>query len=80
MAFYFIWFVGIGFVIGLLTQEKEKKILAYALYVLISISWFFIWGPYAILTLVELIIGDILARKIQEQDSTGIQKNLTREN
>jgi hypothetical protein len=32
---------------------------------LISIGWFFIWGPYAILIFVELIVGDALARKIQ---------------
>ena len=52
MAFYIIVFVIIGFVIGVVTS-KDKE-CAYIRYLLISIGWFFISGPFAILTLVEL--------------------------
>jgi hypothetical protein len=44
-------------VIGLISRQ-EKKADAYVWYILITIGWFFIWGPFAIFTFVELIVGD----------------------
>ena len=75
MAFYIIVFVVIGFVIGIITP-KDKESDAYVWYVLISIGWFFISGPFAILAFVELGVGDMLARKIKGQESTVDKKNI----
>jgi hypothetical protein len=75
MAFYIIVFVAIGFVIGIITP-KDKQDDAYVWYVLISIGWFFISGPFAILAFVELGVGDMLARKIKGQESTVDKKNI----
>ena len=79
MAFYIIVFVVIGFVIGLITP-KDKENDAYTWYVLISIGWFFISGPFAILAFVELMVGDALARKIQGQETTVDKKNIDSKN
>jgi len=75
MAFYIIVFVVIGFVIGMITS-KGKEEDAYTWYVLISIGWFFISGPFAILAFVELMVGDTIARKIKGQESTVDKKNI----
>jgi hypothetical protein len=43
---------------------------------LISRGWFFISGPFAILAFVELVVGNMLARKIKRQESTAVNKNI----
>ncbi len=62
MLFYIIVFLTIGFVIGLFTKSGE---VAYPVYGLIAIVWFFVWGPYAVLAFIELVLGDYLARRIK---------------
>jgi hypothetical protein len=57
-------------------NPKNKENDAYTWYVLISIGWFFISGPFAILAFVELGVGDMLARKIKGQESTVDKKNI----
>ena len=74
MVFYFIVFIIIGFVVGLITPKVEEK-FAYTCYLFISIFWFFIWGPFAILTFFELIIGDVIARKIWGEDNNTNKKS-----
>jgi len=75
---YIIVFVVIGFVIGLISRQEQNGD-AYVWYILITIGWFFIWGPFAIFTFVELIVGDALARKIKGQESTVDKKILIQE-
>ena len=75
MIFYFIVFVIIGFVVGLITSNKVEEKFVYTCYLLISVFWFFIWGPFAIFTFFELIIGDVIARKIVGKDNNTNKKS-----
>ncbi|SBO12906.1 hypothetical protein VME0621_05077 [Vibrio mediterranei] len=64
MAFFILLFLAVGFIVGLATPENRKS-HAYSIYILVSIGWAFAWGPFAILTFLELAGGDWLARKIK---------------
>ncbi|MFL0992960.1 hypothetical protein ACJO1Z_08940 [Vibrio parahaemolyticus] len=65
MSFYIVLFISIGFGIGLLTGERQKNNVL-AAYVIISVLWFFAWGPaYAILTFLELFAGDRISRALK---------------
>jgi len=68
VLFYILIFLVVGFVIGLFTSEKRQE-TALIIYCVISFGWFLVWGPYAILTFIELIVGDSVARKLKSQSS-----------
>ncbi|MCY9870386.1 hypothetical protein [Vibrio barjaei] len=68
MAFFIILFLIIGFIVGLATRETRKSD-AYAIYILVSLAWAFAWGPFAILTFLELAGGDHVARRIKKRFS-----------
>jgi len=53
--FYITVFIIIGIVIKFILQDDEGK--AYTVIIIITIIWAFIWGPFAIAALIEMIIG-----------------------
>ncbi len=54
MVFYTVVFIALGAVLGVFVKEKSSAIVAI---VVVSVAWALIFGPWAILTFVELIIG-----------------------
>lgn len=62
MLEYFITFVIIGFVLGLILSED----LAGGVITIISILWIFVAGPWAIATFFELAIGVGIASSLKK--------------
>jgi len=60
MLEFFILFVLIGFVIGIIQNNFDSAI---GIIIIISVLWLFIFGAWAIATFIELILGYSLARK-----------------
>ena len=56
---YFIIFVVIGGVIRIPLDEEK----AFPAMLLITVVWFFIMGPWAVATFVELILGYSIVKK-----------------
>lgn len=54
-------FLIIGFLIGLFAEDE----VAYGLILIITIAWVFAFGPWAIATFIELVIGYSLGSKIR---------------
>ena len=54
MLFYAFIFIGLGAVLGLFIKNTQNVLVAI---VAISVVWGIIWGPWAIVTLIELLIG-----------------------
>ena len=61
MLEFFILFVLIGFIIGIIQNNFDSAI---GLIIIISVLWLFIFGVWAIATFIELLLGYSLARKI----------------
>lgn len=72
MFFYFIVFCIIGFVIG--SMQKNPK-NAMGIIVAVTICWALAWGPWAVATFVELMIGYALAKIIIKETKT--QENVS---
>jgi len=53
--FYIIIFIVVGIIIRLIFEYDEGK--AYSTIIIITIIWAFIWGPFAIAALIEMMIG-----------------------
>ncbi len=62
MLFYILAFCIVGFVIGLLVPNQAT---AMVLIIVISIAWFFVWGPWAIAAFIEQIVGYAVGAKIR---------------
>ena len=58
-------FLIIGFFIGKMTEDEG---VAYGLILIVTIVWAFIYGPWAIATFIELVIGYILGAKLATDD------------
>ncbi len=54
-------FLIIGFLIGFFAEDE----IAYGLILIITIAWIFAYGPWAIATLIELVIGYSLGSKVR---------------
>ncbi|MBQ4076996.1 MAG: hypothetical protein IJD65_04905 [Mailhella sp.] len=68
MLFYLLCFCGLGFALGVIVENRK---LALSAIILISLGWAFVYGPWAIATFVELLVGyavAILATKIAQKD------------
>ncbi len=63
MLYFTILFVCIGLGLGLFGFEKET---AGTCIVVISVLWFFVWGPWAVATFIELVIGYSLASSFKK--------------
>lgn len=63
MFMYFIMFIITGFIIGNVLQSKPQAMGAI---IIISVLWMFPYGPWAIATLIELLMGYALAIKMKE--------------
>lgn len=60
MIEFFILFVIIGFIIGVIQKNEDSAI---GIIIFIAVIWLFIYGVWAVATFVELILGYILAKK-----------------
>ena len=58
MISYIILFIVIGFIIGIAVKEK---IYAIGLIFIITMSWFLIYGQWAFASLIELLVGYVIA-------------------
>lgn len=63
MLEFFILFIVTGFIIGFI---QLKQSIALAVIFVISVIWMFAYGPWALATLIELLLGYGLALKIQK--------------
>ncbi len=61
---FIILFVIIGFFIG---KNIEDESFAYGLIILITVAWAFVFGPWAIATIIELAVGYIIGVKFANQ-------------
>lgn len=69
MLFYLLCFCGLGFALGVIVENRK---LALSAIILISLGWAFVYGPWAIATFVELLVGyavAILASRIATKDN-----------
>jgi len=62
MLMYFIVFFVVGFFVGVIIEEEK---VAMMLIIALSGLWAFIFGPWAIATFIELLIGYGLAKSIK---------------
>ena len=68
MLFNLLCFCGLGFALGIIVENRK---LSLTTIVLISLGWAFLYGPWAIATFVELLVGyavAILATKIAQKN------------
>lgn len=65
MLEFFIIFIAIGYILGMLISNNEKAIIVI---LVISIIWMFVFGFWAIATLIELILGYLLAKKVHRKN------------
>ena len=65
MLDFFIIFIAIGYILGMLISNNEKAIIVI---LVISIIWMFVFGFWAIATLIELILGYLLAKKVHRKN------------
>ena len=63
MLEFFIMFLIVGALIGFILDEKT----AITSIVIISILWLFIYGPWAVATFFELLLGYGLAKKLSNK-------------
>ncbi len=59
---FIIIFIIIGLILGVIIEDANKAIVAI---IIISILWAFVFGPWAIATFIELLIGYNLMKKIK---------------
>jgi hypothetical protein len=58
MLGFFIMFFIVGVILGIILEEKQGIIAI----IIISILWMFVYGPWAIATLIELLLGFFLVK------------------
>lgn len=68
MMLYFVLFCGIGLLIGFIIKKIN---FAIATIVVISVCWAFVYGPWALATFVELMLGFAVARVILKEMKGG---------
>ena len=66
MIFYFVIFCVAGFIIGILLKNFKVAMLVIAL---ISLCWAFVYGPWALATFVELMVGYAVAKVVAKEMS-----------
>ncbi len=66
MLEFFIIFIVIGYILGRLISNNEKAIIVI---LVISIIWMFVFGFWAIATLIELSLGYLLAKKVHRKNT-----------
>lgn len=64
MLFYFVIFCIIGFVIGILLKNFK---IAITIIVIITLGWALKFGPWALATFVELMLGYGVAKFIAKE-------------
>lgn len=62
MLGFFIMFFIVGVILGIILEEKQGIIVI----IIISILWMFVYGPWAIATLIELLLGFFLVKKLNK--------------
>ena len=62
MLWFFIMFFIVGVILGIILEEKQGIIAI----IIISILWMFVYGPLAIATLIELLLGFFLVKKLNK--------------
>jgi len=60
MIEFFILFVIIGFIIGVIQKNEDSAI---GIIILIAVIWLFIYGIWAVATFIELLLGHALAKR-----------------
>lgn len=65
MLFYFVIFCIVGFAIGHMIKDSK---IAITIIVVIALLWALIFGPWAVSTFIELILGYIVARKVNNNE------------
>lgn len=61
MLFYMVIFLSLGVAIGLSIKQISIGIISI---VVITIGWYFVYGPWAIATFIELLIGYAVAKNV----------------
>jgi hypothetical protein len=64
MLSFFIMFLIVG---GVMAIAIDNNSTAMSIIILISIIWAFIFGPWAIITFLELILGFALVNKLKKE-------------
>lgn len=62
MLFFAVVFVILGLIIGSMLKEESVAITSI---LVITVIWAFVYGPWAIATLIELIVGYSLAKSMK---------------
>lgn len=62
MLTFFIIFLVVGLILGVIVEDTK---IAAILIIIISITWAFIFGPWAFLTFLEVTLGYLFARKLK---------------
>ena len=63
----FSWEFAIGFVIlGLVLRAILGEVISFLIIIGITIGWFFAFGPWAIATFIELLIGYSVVQSISD--------------
>jgi hypothetical protein len=60
----FITFVITGGFLGFIFDSEEKSKVGLGVILLITLLWAFVAGPWAIATLIELLLGFAIVRKL----------------
>ncbi len=66
MLVYFVVFCVVGFIVGVVFKDLK---LALAAMVVISVCWAFVYGPWALATFIELVLGYAVAKVITREIS-----------
>lgn len=63
MLAFFVIFVVTGVIIGFVIDDVKNAIVVISV---LSIAWIFVYGPWAIATFIELILGYSLVKKLKD--------------
>jgi hypothetical protein len=64
MLLFIILFCTIGYIVG----RKANLKIAMIIFCIITILWAFVFGPWALATFIELIIGYGVAKEVEKSD------------
>ena len=62
MLGFFIMFFIVGVILGIILEEKQGIIAI----IIISILWMFVYGPWAIATLIDLLLVFFLVKELNK--------------
>jgi len=73
MLFFLFLFVAAGILLGLFITDQK---IAFPVTIVISVIWFFVYGPWAVATLIELLISYKICRIFIETNDINTNRPL----